>query len=104
MNYYNTPTPISFRAPTRAPTSPGHDRASHCEFTQRTVQVSTHVPFKTAKKELLFLFEREYLTLLLRRHGRNVSAASRAAGLSRKNLRELLYKHGMTPRAKPTWL
>ena len=57
--------------------------------------VSVDLPFKDAKAKVIEHFEREYLGALLERHGGNLSAASRAAELDRKHLRELLRKYQM---------
>jgi DNA-binding NtrC family response regulator len=53
------------------------------------------LPFKEAKAKVIDHFEREYLQVLLERHGGNLSAASRSADVDRKHLRELLRKHGL---------
>jgi DNA-binding NtrC family response regulator len=53
------------------------------------------LPFKEAKAQVVDHFEREYLQVLLERHGGNLSAASRSADVDRKHLRELLRKHGI---------
>ena len=52
--------------------------------------VSSAVPFKEAKAQLLFGFERAYVDALMKRHRDNVQKAAEAAGLSRKHLYELL--------------
>jgi DNA-binding NtrC family response regulator len=53
------------------------------------------LPFKEAKAQVVDQFERQYLQVLLERHGGNLSAAARAAAVDRKHLRELLRKHGL---------
>jgi DNA-binding NtrC family response regulator len=53
------------------------------------------LPFKEAKAQVVEHFEREYLQVLLERHGGNLSAAARSADVDRKHLRELLRKHGL---------
>jgi DNA-binding NtrC family response regulator len=53
------------------------------------------LPFKEAKGQVVDDFERAYLEHLLTRHAGNLSAASRAADVDRKHLRELLRKHGL---------
>lgn len=53
--------------------------------------------FKEAKGEVVARFERAYLEKLLEAHRGNLSQASRAAGLDRKHLRDLLRKHGLLP-------
>jgi DNA-binding NtrC family response regulator len=57
--------------------------------------VNVELPFKEAKAQVVESFEREYIGALLKRHGGNLSAASRAAEIDRKHLRELLRKHGL---------
>jgi transcriptional regulator of acetoin/glycerol metabolism len=39
--------------------------------------------------------EREYVTALIERHGRNVTAAAQAAGVDRTYLHRLLRKYGI---------
>ncbi len=53
------------------------------------------LPFKEAKAELVETFEVEYCRRLLERHGGNVSASSREAGIHRKYLEELVKKHAL---------
>ena len=53
------------------------------------------IPFKEAKSLLVETFEVEYCRRLLERHGGNVSAASREAGIHRKYLEELVKKHSL---------
>jgi len=48
-----------------------------------------------AKARIVEGFEREYIQALVKRHKGNLSAASRAAEIDRKHLRELLRKHGL---------
>jgi DNA-binding NtrC family response regulator len=57
--------------------------------------VPYHMPFKEAKAHVVEHFERQYLQVLLARHGGNLSAAARSAEVDRKHLRELLRKHGL---------
>jgi DNA-binding NtrC family response regulator len=52
--------------------------------------VSSRVPYKEAKSQLLLSFDRAYLATLLERHGGNVTKAAAAAGLSRKHLYDLI--------------
>jgi DNA-binding NtrC family response regulator len=52
--------------------------------------VSSRVPYKQAKSQLLVSFDRAYLAAVLERHGGNVTQAAAAAGLSRKHLYELM--------------
>jgi DNA-binding NtrC family response regulator len=52
--------------------------------------VSSRVPYKEAKAQLLESFERAYVAALMERHGGNIQRAAAEAGLSRKHLYELL--------------
>jgi transcriptional regulator with GAF, ATPase, and Fis domain len=52
-------------------------------------------PFKRLREHWVNHLEREYVTLLLERHGRNVSVAATAAGLDRTYLHRLMRKHGI---------
>ncbi|MDX2018821.1 MAG: sigma 54-interacting transcriptional regulator [Deltaproteobacteria bacterium] len=63
--------------------------------TPTPAHVPFDLPFKEAKAVMVEAFEREYLAHLLEAHKGNLSAASRAAELDRKHLRELLRKHGL---------
>ena len=58
-------------------------------------EVDSSRPFKTAKAELLSMFETTYLSALMQVHDNNISKAARASGLTRFYLRELLKKRGM---------
>jgi DNA-binding NtrC family response regulator len=61
--------------------------------------VSTNVPYKEAKEQLLQSFDQLYISNLLDRHRGNVTKAAAAAGLSRKHLHDLIKK---TEIATPT--
>lgn len=50
---------------------------------------------KTARDEILFRFEKDYLQALMNKTGFDVNAASELAGLSRPRLYELLRKYGI---------
>ena len=49
--------------------------------------------FKDAKELLLASFEREYVVELLHKHGMNISAAAREAGLDRRHIYRLIRKY-----------
>jgi DNA-binding NtrC family response regulator len=51
------------------------------------------MPFKDAKEMLLSSFEREYVVELLHKHGMNISAAAREAGLDRRHIYRLIQKY-----------
>ena len=59
------------------------------------VEVDATVPFKTARARLLASFERRYLEALLARHGGNLSAAARAAGIDRMSIHKMLHRLGL---------
>jgi transcriptional regulator with GAF, ATPase, and Fis domain len=56
--------------------------------------VSSPVPYKEAKEQVMLDFHRAYVGALLERHGGNVQRAAAAAGLSRKHLYELMRRLG----------
>ncbi len=53
------------------------------------------LPFKEAKDRLVEGFTREYLETLFRKHGGNVSAVARAAGIARNHVYNLLTRYGL---------
>lgn len=53
------------------------------------------LPFKEAKERLIDGFTRDYFEALLQRHGGNISAAARAAGIARPYLHRLAAKYGL---------
>lgn len=53
------------------------------------------LPYREAKSRVVAPFEQKYVRLLRATHGANLSAASRASGLSRRHLRALYRKHGV---------
>jgi DNA-binding NtrC family response regulator len=60
--------------------------------------VDTQLPFKEAKERWNDAFERRYVAAVFADAGHNVTRAAEHAGLSRRHLRELLYKHGIVER------
>lgn len=63
-------------------------------FVGKTGEAET-LGFREAKQQVMDGFEREYLRQLLDDHAGNVSAAARAAGMSRSHLITLLERHGL---------
>ena len=61
------------------------------------VPIDTNRPFRDLKADVVDRFEREYLGALLHAHKGNLAAAARVAGMDRKNLWQLLRKHGIDP-------
>lgn len=55
----------------------------------------THEDLKTARERWVRTFEREYLVRLLEANDGNASAAARNAGVDRKYLYRLLWRHGL---------
>jgi len=55
--------------------------------------------FRAMKREIITVFEREYLAHLMSEHQGNVSQAARAAGKERRDLGKLLKKHGLDPKS-----
>jgi DNA-binding NtrC family response regulator len=70
------------------------------EDTAPAIGIRTDLPFKEAKGQLVRLFEREYISDLLKRHRMNLSAAAREAQIDRKHLRELIRKYDLDPRGE----
>jgi len=57
--------------------------------------VASGLSFQKAKRELVTMFEREYLEEALRRSGGNIAEAARASGKARRAFFELMRKHGI---------
>lgn len=57
------------------------------------VPQSERVPYREARRRMLADFERNYLLELLERHGMNIDAAAREAGLPVGKLHALVRKH-----------
>jgi len=73
--------------PREAP-DPGADGAA-------AAALSLEQPFKDFRERWIDQGEREYVSKLLERHQRNVSAAAEAAGLDRTYIYRLIRKHGL---------
>jgi len=54
---------------------------------------SAELPFHDAKNDAITVFEKEYLSDLLRRHNGNISQAARTAGIDRKTIHRMLAKY-----------
>ena len=54
---------------------------------------SADLPFHDAKTDAITVFEKEYLSDLLKRHGGNISQAARTAGIDRKTIHRMLAKY-----------
>lgn len=78
------PEQIRFEADASVAFSPIAPRAS-----------SHHKPFRDAKKELLGLFEREYVCTKLEEHSGHIGHASEASGLDRRSFYELMRRYGV---------
>jgi transcriptional regulator with GAF, ATPase, and Fis domain len=59
------------------------------------VPIDIDIPFKIAKQDLVEEFERRYIRALLDRHGGNISAAARAAGIDRMSIHKILHRLGL---------
>lgn len=95
---FGAPLSEAALAPLRRDGWPGNVRALRDAHGVATAPVSAPdaagplPPYKEAKTG----FERDYLERLLAEHDGNVSKASRASGIARSHLIELLKKHGLT--------
>jgi len=57
--------------------------------------IDLSVPFRDAKQRVVDDFDRRYITALLQKHGGNVSAAARAAGLDRMSIYKAIQRLGL---------
>jgi two-component system response regulator GlrR len=71
------------------PTRTGSDRPGDAPV------IDLEQPLKVAREQWNSVFESRYLKALLARHGDNVTAAARAAGVNRVHFYRLLWKHGL---------
>ena len=60
--------------------------------------IRTDLPFHDAKEMWTEIFEKTYLTDLLKVHHGNVSAAARTSGIDRRHLQRLMVKHDLRER------
>jgi DNA-binding NtrC family response regulator len=88
-------------APADAASAPAAESApAGASAATMAVQIDPEVPFKTAKASLIAEFETRYVSLLLERHGGNISAAARSAGIDRMSIHKMLNRLGMGPGAR----
>ena len=64
-------------------------------------EIRTDLPFHDAKEIWTEIFEKTYLTDLLKVHHGNVSAAARTSGIDRRHLQRLMVKHDLRERDRP---
>jgi DNA-binding NtrC family response regulator len=62
------------------------------------VSYSAELPFHDAKNDAITVFEKEYLSDLLKRHNGNISQAARTAGIDRKTIHRMLAKYDIEGR------
>lgn len=65
------------------------------EQNRTLAEIGSGLSFQKAKRELVTLFERDYLEEALRRSGGNIAEAARASGKARRAFFELMRKHGI---------
>ena len=79
-------------APSVTRTHPAH--APRGEWAEGPV-MDSEVPFKVLRDQWLDHLERAYLTALIARNGRNITAVDAAAGLDRSYIHRLIKKHDL---------
>jgi DNA-binding NtrC family response regulator len=77
-----------------------HDDAAPGDPTLGATSLPADAPLRLARERAVRAFEREYAEAMLARHGNNVAAAARAAGVTRMNFYRLLWRSGL--RADPS--
>lgn len=55
----------------------------------------TNHDFRKSRKDILNMFERQFVSELLRKYHGNVTAAAKASGMTRQNFQRLMAKHGI---------
>jgi DNA-binding NtrC family response regulator len=79
---------------------------AHLEPTHRdsrsvaAIAVAMDQPFKAAKQAMIDAFERIYVRSLLDKHGGNISAVSRAAGIERVSIYSIMRRLGLEKAAR----
>jgi DNA-binding NtrC family response regulator len=71
------------------------ERSSGMPVDARAATAATDLPLKDAKEQWMGVLEASYLRELLDRHGGNITAAAKAAGIDRKTFHRLVTKHGV---------
>jgi DNA-binding NtrC family response regulator len=71
------------------------DAASAADVANVRLSSGADVGLKEAKERWMAVLEASYLRDLLDRHGGNISAAAKAAGIDRKTFHRLINKHGV---------
>ncbi len=84
---------LAFQAP--APLTEAAGAAGGASAALAEPDVAADLPLREARDGWTRDFERRYLAALLARHANNVTAAARAAGVDRKYLYRLLWKHDL---------
>src|SRR5262249_21328865 len=82
-------------------TAPPAEMVDDVERPQLSITIPLERPFHELKELVLAAFERAYLIRCFTQSEMNVSEASRSSGLSRKHLRTLLAKYGITRAPAP---
>ncbi|HVE14491.1 MAG TPA: sigma-54 dependent transcriptional regulator [Elusimicrobiota bacterium] len=78
--------------------APAHLPASVARFAPTDAAGGEPSPFREAKQQVVDAFEKSYLTRLLKLSEGNMTRAAQLADMDRKNLYDLLKKHGLDPR------
>jgi DNA-binding NtrC family response regulator len=71
------------------------DRPSSALTDVKAAGAASELPLKDAKEQWMGVLEASYLRELLARHGGNITAAAKAAGVDRKTFHRLVTKHGI---------
>jgi DNA-binding NtrC family response regulator len=92
------PLPVPSPAPTAAPVAPLPSSLPGLATVQASLFDDAGVlrSFKDVKDEIVDIFERQYLVLLLEQCKGNISRAARTADIDRRHFYRLLKKHGLS--------
>lgn len=66
-------------------------------ITSASLPVAMDKGFREAKQQVVESFEKNYIQDLLQKSSGNITHAAQVAGMDRKNLQDLIKKHGLTP-------